>query len=301
MSSRPSRNLDRYAGTGNLQRAQGIGTTAPPHRGALRSPGLSVAVLTLDRPDLILPLIASLSTARATFAEHGLGFELLIGDTGSTDPAVLAGYAGIDPHSGIRVVRGLSYHFSRCNNEVLAEAAHHELFMLLNNDVILPGPEPLLAMCDEFADDSVGVLGLALDFPDGTVQHRRVEFIDGGDYHLMPHHAGAGEQASHEAGTSAEAIAVTGAALMVRAELWRQLGGLDEAYAGECQDIDLCLAVRRLGRRVASFDAGPIVHLENATRERGDVSEPDRRLWLRRWQSFLESDLVWVPERLVAP
>ncbi len=310
MSSRPARLLDRYAGTDNLERAQVVAESAAAPAGGRRragevAPGLSVAVLTLDRPDLIIPLIERLSGAAAAFAEHGLGFELLIGDTGSTDPAVLAAYADLAQPAaggvgGIRVVRDLDYHFSRCNNAVLAAAAEHELFMLLNNDVILPGPEALLGMVRCFDDPTLGVIGLALDFPDGSVQHRRVEFIEGGNHHLMPYHAGAGEPSIHAVGTEAPAIAVTGAALMIRAELWRSLGGLDEEYASECQDIDLCLAVRRLGRRVASYDAGPIVHLENATRPRGDVSASDRRLWLRRWQGFLESDLVWVPARLAA-
>ena len=114
----------------------------------------------------------------------------------------------------------------------------------------------------------------------------------------MPYHAGAGEPARHAPGTMRATLAVTGAALMMRTDLWHRLGGLDENYAAECQDIDLCLEVRRLGYRVACFDAGPVVHLENATRPRGETYPTDRRLWLRRWQSFLESDLVWVPERL---
>ncbi len=303
MSRESARPLDRYAGTDNLDRARAVASAAAPAASTAQlTPGLSVAVLNLDRPDLILALLDNLRDARTAFAERGLGFELLIGDTGSTDPSVLASYAELernrdDAGGAVKVVRDLAYHFSRCNNDVLELAADHDLFMLLNNDVILPGPEPLLQMVECFGDPTLGILGLALDF---TVQHRRVEFIDGGDHHLMPFHAGAGERATHAIGTEAPAIAVTGAALMIRTQLWRSLGGLDEQYAGECQDIDLCLAVRRLGLRVGSLDAGPIVHLENATRPRGEVSAPDRRLWLRRWQSFLESDLLWVPERLAA-
>ena len=73
MSSRPARLLDRYAGTDNLERAQVVAESAAAPAGGRRragevAPGLSVAVLTLDRPDLIIPLIERLSGAAAAFA-----------------------------------------------------------------------------------------------------------------------------------------------------------------------------------------------------------------------------------------
>ena len=84
-------------------------------------------------------------------------------------------------------------------------------------------------------------------------------------------------------------IAVTGACLMIRRTVWDEVGGLDEQYATECQDVDICLSVRRLGWEVQVVDAGPVVHLENATRAKDDGSLPDRRLFVRRWESFLEA------------
>jgi GT2 family glycosyltransferase len=79
---------------------------------------------------------------------------------------------------------------------------------------------------------------------------------------------------------------------MIRTGLWEALGGLDEAYESECQDIDLCLAAHRLGWDIEVLDEGPVVHLENATRPAGDESWPDRRLLFRRWESYLEANFL---------
>ena len=75
---------------------------------------------------------------------------------------------------------------------------------------------------------------------------------------------------------------------MIRRSVWDAVAGLDEAYESECQDVDLCLAVRRLGHEVVVVDAGPVVHLENATRGTDDGSLPDRCRFIRRWSSYVQ-------------
>lgn len=74
---------------------------------------------------------------------------------------------------------------------------------------------------------------------------------------------------------------------MIRSELFSRLGGFDEAYAAECQDVDLCLAASRLGYGVEICNSDRLVHLENATRPRGEENWNDRRLLVRRWSAYL--------------
>ncbi|MBY0430707.1 MAG: hypothetical protein K2Q10_05885, partial [Rhodospirillales bacterium] len=66
-----------------------------------RERGLSVIILTLDKPELIIPLARDLAAQVPFFAARGLGLEILIGDTGSTDPRLLAFYENLP--AGIRV------------------------------------------------------------------------------------------------------------------------------------------------------------------------------------------------------
>lgn len=277
-----------YAGTSNLQRAADVDTSAPTPAPELR-PGLVVAVLNLDRPDLLLPLLDVLGEGPAVFAGAGMDFHVTIGDTGSTDPAVLEAYQQTRPW--LSVTEDLRYHFSACNNAVVAGAPALDRILLLNNDVLLPDVSPLLAMAAQFDEhERLGVVGLRLDFPDGTVQHNGIEFFSDGAHVDLPFHPYGGQYVDHKPGRSRDVFAVTGAALMTRADLWHRLGGLDERFTREGQDVDYCLAARRLGATVRVLDAGPVVHLESATRGNDDHDAADRRLLLRRWRSFLRAE-----------
>jgi hypothetical protein len=44
-----------------------------------------------------------------------------------------------------------------------------------------------------------------------------------------------------------------------------------------------------MGRECKLYNGGPIVHLENATRPKGEVHERDRARFLRRWGSYIEA------------
>lgn len=252
-------------------------------------PGVSVVILNLDRPDLIVPLLRTLVAGQASFAEHGLGLQVIVGDTGSTDPDVLGCYAELADR--ITVVDGLAYQFSRCNNIAVSGRVMHDHVFFCNNDVVLTSVEPVLALYRAVTASGVGAAGLALDLPDGRVQHIGVDVFRSGDLRGFCYHPQAGEPAAHTPGRVWPAVAATGAALMMPSALFARVGGFDERYAAECQDVDLCLAVRRLGYEVVVVDAGPVVHIENATRAKGEESWPDRRLFMRRWGSYIEA--VW--------
>lgn len=274
-----------YLATTNIERVRSL-TSRRTIRRLPTSPGLSVVVLNLDRPDLIVPLVECAPAFAEEFGRRGLGFELLIGDTGSSDPAVLTLLEA--PPAAVRCIPDLTYHFSRTNNEVADGRIQFDTLLLLNNDVLLRSPEPVLAMRDHLlGDPETGIVGAVLDFPDGRLQHAGIDLVRTGPLVGLPIHVGAGLPRVHRVGDSWPAIAATGAALMIRTDVWQLLGGLDESYTRECQDVDLCLRAHRLGRRTRIVDVGRLVHEENGTRPKGEEDWADRRLFLRRWWSYL--------------
>ena len=194
------------------------------------------------------------------------------------------------PAKSVTVIPNLAYQFSRSNNDVCDGRVGTDRILFLNNDVHLRSAEPLLAMItcmDQHPD--VGIVGAVLDFPNGTMQHAGVDVVREGPYRGLPVHFGARKPWDHEIGRSWPVVAATGAALMIRTEIWRSLGGMDEAYERECQDVDLCLSAHRLGYATRVVDVGPLVHEENGTRPVGEEDWADRRLFLRRWQSYIEA------------
>jgi GT2 family glycosyltransferase len=83
-------------------------------------------------------------------------------------------------------------------------------------------------------------------------------------------------------------MAVTGACLMMSAELFEQCDYFDEAYEAEAQDVDLCLKAHRCGLRSSIIYAGKITHLENATRSKGEFNLKDRSRFIRKWSNYHE-------------
>jgi GT2 family glycosyltransferase len=279
--------LARYRETDNLMRSQAISERVPAWDTTKLVPGLSVVVLNLDKPELIVPLMDCLADAATIFAGEGAGFELLIGDTSSTNERVLAKYAAVD--DTVKVISGLKFHFSACNNAVVRRHASYDKLLFLNNDVVFESPNQIWEMYRGTIDLGVSVTGLALDYPDSRVQHIGIDVMRDPQHWGLTFHPCAGGKTDHRNGTSWDAMATTGACLMIDAALWQRVGGFDEAYAKECQDVDLCLAAQRLGARLRVMDVGTVIHLENATRPTGEESWEDRRLLMRRWQSFIEA------------
>lgn len=284
--------LAPYADAGNLDRATLVQRprrlSAPVHPD--RAPGLSVIILTLNRPELIVPLVRDLTALAPGFAAAGLGYEVLVGDTGSTDAAVLAFYEGLAADGPVRVVRGLRYQFSARNNDLFYAHARFDAALFLNNDVVIAeAPGALAAMREAlFSAPDVGITGLVMHFGDGvSVQHAGIDFFRGGPLDGLCYHPGARAQRPADSFPAvAEVPAVTGACLMIRADLFLRAGGFEEDYGAECQDVDLCLKVRRLGARTLLVRHGTVLHLENATRPKGDEHWADRRLYMRRWNAF---------------
>ncbi|MDQ1245854.1 MAG: hypothetical protein QG597_221, partial [Actinomycetota bacterium] len=93
-------------------------------------PGVAVVILNLDRPGLIVPLLRVLTAGTDAFAARGLGLQIIVGDTGSTDPQVLACYQELADR--ITVVPDLDYQFSACNNTCVSGRVSHDHVLFLN-------------------------------------------------------------------------------------------------------------------------------------------------------------------------
>ena len=250
--------------------------------------GLSVVILNKDAPDLIVPLVEQLSQQQTAFKRAGIGFEILIGDTGSTNTKTLELYGNLP--SFAKVVRGMKYNFSSCNNE-LERLASWNTVLFLNNDIIFPSDANLLlnAFKRLHQDSRVGILGGVLVYPNGRIQHMGCDFLSKASVWGLPYHVHAGERP--EAVTIPEQAtypSVTGAFLMISRPLFNLCGGFDPSYKAECQDIALCLEAHRRGFSATCVDLGPIVHIENATRPKGEENFADRRRFLRKFGAYIQ-------------
>lgn len=165
-------------------------------------------------------------------------------------------------------------------NDTAAARFPNDLYLLLNNDVLLAHDAlaRMTALLDR--EPRAAVCGSRLVFPDATIQHRGVVFGAGerGPYHLdrlRPGHL--------VPRASREWQAVTGACMLVRAGAWHELGGLDESYPFGLEDVDFCLRVRARGWRVVCCEDTDSLHFESMTDGRVALDVPSRKLFNERW------------------
>jgi GT2 family glycosyltransferase len=252
-------------------------------------PGLvSICILTKDGYDFISNCLRSLLETTAPDR-----VEIVVGDTGSSDTRVFELYRNLPAHA--RVLSLGRYHFSANNNE-LARRARGAFVLFLNNDTrATPGWLPRLLA--PMQCDRVGIVGPKLLFDDGTIQHAGVQVATEEPYRYIGWHPHRGASAdAPEANVALSLPGVTGACLLIRRALFGRLGGFDERYAEECQDLDLCLQATGEGYEVVYEPRSVLFHFENGTRALRE-SLPDRALFRTRWAAFLETGILRKPRQ----
>lgn len=173
--------------------------------------------------------------------------------------------------------------FAEANNAAAAspEGAGADFLLLLNNDVFLH-EHSLGSMLSLMAEArGASICGSRLLFPDGTIQHAGVVFGAGttGPYHVDRRRPGRLVPRAPR-----DFQAVTGACLLVRAPLWRELGGLDASYPFGLEDVDFCLRARQRGARIVCSGETDSLHFESMTPGRVALDVPSRRLFMERWE-----------------
>jgi GT2 family glycosyltransferase len=166
--------------------------------------------------------------------------------------------------------------YAPANNIGLA-AARGAFTCYLNSDVMPAAPGWLdRLVADLQADDTLGLLGALLLFEDGTVQHQGLTFerLPQLGAWPFPMHPGKGRLPRPPAEPVQAVEAVTGACMVLRTALARDLGGFDEGFAiGDFEDSDLCLRIRARGLKLAVDHRARLYHLE-----RQSQVTPDR-MW----------------------
>ncbi len=148
-------------------------------------------------------------------------------------------------------------------NNAAVRAASGDVLVFLNNDTeVQKGwlPEMLRCMADH---PDAGVVGARLLYPNKTIQEAGgIIFSDGNGWNY-----GRGYPATSSLVSFVREVDYcSGAALMVRADLFRLLGGFDERYSpAYCEDSDLCFGARALGFKVLYCPSAVVVHHEGVT------------------------------------
>ena len=204
----------------------------------------------------------------------GLDGEVVVADSASTDGSVEM-MASLFP--GVRLIAlEENFGFTGGYNRALAQV-DAEYFLLINSDILVaPGwLEPLVSYMD--SHPGCGVCGPKLHAlvhgADGYEKLSRFEYAGaaGGrlDFFGYPFCRGRVLQLTEEDEGQYDSpsglLWVSGACLLTRASLWRDLGGLDERFFAHMEEIDYCWRAQLRGWQVAVVPQSVVWHLGGGT------------------------------------
>ena len=263
-----------------------------------------IVIPTRDRADLLDTCLDTVWRTRG-LGDSALELEFVVVDNGSTEEATAALLQRWQLKLGerLQVLRDeRPFNWSALNNSA-ATTCDAELLLFLNNDIEALQPGWLEALAAQALRPHVGCVGAVLLYPDQTIQHAGVVVgMHGGADHAYAQlrypatvHRGRPQLLTTWG-------AVTGACLMLRRELFEQLGGFDEALAVEFNDIELCLRAGQLGYRHLVVPEAVLVHHESQTRDA--VKSPTAAAALKRlqasWSAQLAGTQPWWPQACAA-
>jgi O-antigen biosynthesis protein len=165
--------------------------------------------------------------------------------------------------------------------------------LFLDTNVEPIGPDWLTIMAEYLQRPETGAVGPRLVNPGGTIEHAGlvlgVNGIAQSAFRGFPaEHPGVNRQLQMTRNYSA----VSGACLLMRREVFQQIGGFDEKLSGALADVDLCLKMRDAGYLILytplaklCWDPSPVE----------GVDASGEAIMRQRWSDVLERDPYYNP------
>ena len=175
-----------------------------------------------------------------------------------------------------------------------ADLAKGKYILFLNNDTnVQPGWLSTLVELIE-SDEKIGMVGSKLVYPDGRQQEAGgIIWNDASGWNF----GRLDDPLKPEYNYVKEADYISGAAIMIRGDLWNEIGGFDERYVpAYYEDSDLAFEVRKHGYKVMLQPKSVVIHFEGVSNgtdlgsgiKRYQVVNYDK--FLSKWKSVLEKE-----------
>lgn len=218
---------------------------------------ISIVIVNWNTRDLLRACLRSLP-----WGSPALHLQTIVVDNGSNDDSA----AMVETEfPQVRLVRNAdNVGFVRANNQGLAAATGHLLFMLNSDTEVREGAiERLAAVVGR--DPHIGAVGPRLHNSDGTTQVSTGPFPQALFRFLPSRFEQAYERrVQSQVQSSPDHLAnvdwLAGAALLFRREVYERVGGLDERYYMWYDDLDWAQKLRRAGYRSVYVGDAVIVH-----------------------------------------
>lgn len=254
-------------------------------------PKVSIIIPNYDHVDDLRCCIESIRR-KTTYAPY----EIIIAENNSTKLETFEYYEQLVTEcDDVKVVFWPGeFNWAAINNFAIASASG-EYLLLLNNDIEVISENWIEEMLMFAQRPDVGVVGAMLYYPDDTIQHAGVilgmkDVAAHAFAHVKRGNPGYAGRLSYAQNLSA----VTGACMLMRKDVCDQVGGIDESFPVNYNDVDLCLRMREAGYLVVWTPYAELYHYES--KSRGTPKTPEEQAerlveatrFKRRWQDLFD-------------
>jgi GT2 family glycosyltransferase len=264
-----------------------------PQSPRLQNPGsISILIPTHDQPEKLKCAVDSILN-KSTYSN----FEIVILNNSSEQQQTLQLFEEIRKRDRIRILDyPHPFNFSAINNYGVAQI-DSDYVVFLNDDTEVITLVWLEAMMDYAQKDQIGAVGAKLLYRDNTIQHGGI-LIGQPQIAVHAHKGFPKDSEGYQKRLVAvqNFSAVTAACMMMRRDLFLKVGGFDENLPLAYNDVDLCLKLLALGKRIVWTPYAELFHDESQTRGLEVSLEKQKRLssekdyFLQRWKDVLEKD-----------
>jgi len=194
-------------------------------------------------------------------------FELILVSNNTKEQILLEYIKNLKKYSFIKVLYyNEKFNYSRINNFAVKEAKG-DILLFLNNDVEVITEDWMESMLEHAQRKEIGAVGCKLLYPNNRIQHAGVIVgLTGFAGHVF---SGLPDSAYTYFGSVnfvRNYLAVTGACMMTRKEIFLQLGGFNEEFVLCGSDVEFCLRLIDKGYRIVYTPYAVLYHYESATR-----------------------------------
>lgn len=228
---------------------------------------IAVVILNWNGADMLRRFLPSVVAHTAPLGE------VIVADNGSTDSSIDL----LQTHfPDVRIVRwkenlGFAEGYNEAFRRIESETPHrHDLYLLLNSDVRVTPDwlSPLRNYMDTHPDVAAAQPKLLAEWAHDTFEYAGAAggFLDRDGYPFCRgrlFNVVEPDNGQYDSATSL--FWATGAALLIRADDWHAVGGLDGRFFAHNEEIDLCWRLRARGRKIVCVPQSVVFHVGGGT------------------------------------
>ncbi|QDQ41531.1 glycosyltransferase family 2 protein [Methylacidiphilum kamchatkense] len=259
-------------------------------------PKVSLIMLSAFKHSLVKDCIESI-----LFKTDYKNFELLIVANGpnGTSPEITTYLDQLQKRAQLRVLYDdqSPFNYSKLNNWA-AEQVDSNIIGFINDDLEVINPDWLTELMRHICRPEIAAVGAKLFYPQGTIQHAGVVLRVGG----VAAHRFSGFSREYSGYFSNALLqqnigCVTAACMLIKKEVFEEVGKFDENLTIDFGDVDLCCKLISKGYWISWTPYAELIHHESVSRGRqaSEYSKKEWVYWREKWGKVLSEDPFYNP------